>query len=76
MSKSIELHIHNALGIKAHLIQHAGLYRVQPDAVESPEFAAWDAARPHTEVDNPIEAALIFADRLGRFELEHRSVSL
>jgi len=75
MAKKIEQQILNALGVKAYLVRQAGKYRVQPDAFEHADFAHWDASRPHDGLDSPVEAALAFADRLGRFELERQAVA-
>jgi hypothetical protein len=75
MAKKIEQQILDTLGIKAYLVRQAGLYRVQPDAEENPEFAVWDAQRQHTHLPTPVEAALAFADRLGRFELERQAAA-
>jgi len=75
MAEKIEQHIFNTLGVKAYLIRHAGNYRGQPDATEHAEFATWDAQREHTELDTPVEAALAFADRLGRFEIERQAIA-
>ena len=71
-SKMIEQQILGTLGVKAYLIRHAGKYRVQPDAIENPAFATWDAARECVEMPTPVEAALVFAGRLGQFELEQQ----
>lgn len=71
-TKKIEQQILTTLGVKAYLIRHAGKYRVQPDAIENPDFARWDAARACVEMQTPVEAALVFAERLGQFELEQQ----
>ena len=74
-TKKIEQQILTTLGVKAYLIRHAGKYRVQPDAIENPDFARWDAARACVEMQTPVEAALVFAERLGKFELEQREAA-
>jgi hypothetical protein len=76
MSRSIELHILNALGLKSRLLEQSGRYCVQPNAITNPELAVWSITKPNVEVSSPSEVALIFANYVCRFELEQRDIGV